>query len=392
MDLETKILFDLGAVLILALIGGTIFRKLKLPTVIGIILIGIIVSPFTPGYAIDREEISLFAQIGAILLMFVLGLQFENRHFQQFGPKAFAMAGIAGITVFLAGVFLGNMLGWGRTGAFLLGALLVSTSTTIALKMQSEMGLDRTKAAKLTKASIVIDDLFGFMALALVYSEIGIAKQGYNDLIFSASLMLFSVIAIFYIGVKIVPKLFGMAERLFPGSALTIGTAFCLILSYGVVYFNISPVLGAFLAGTILTSSISYRDVLKSIIPLRNLFASFFFISIGLSLDPNLLISILPLALIITVIAIAAKGLPVALFLLREKVPLKESLQLAATTGPRGEVPLIIAQTVVLEGIVESAFLSIATSLVLLTAVISPLLILAIDKYVPENGKMKNRD
>ena len=287
---------------------------------------------------------------------------------------------------------MGNVLGWSRVSSFLLGALLVSTSTTIALKMQSEMGLDKTRAARLTKASIVIDDLFGFMALALVYSEIGIAKQGYSDLAFSAAVTLFSVIAIFYLGVKVVPKLFEMMEGLFPGSALTIGTAFCLILSYGVVYFNISPILGAFLAGTILTSSISYRDVLKSIIPLRNLFAGFFFISIGLGLDPNLLVSILPLALIITIIAIVAKGLPIALFLLKEKVPLRESLQLAATTGPRGEVPLIIAQTVVLEGIVESAFLSIATSLVLLTAVISPFLIIAIGRHVYGNGKMMNRD
>jgi CPA2 family monovalent cation:H+ antiporter-2 len=370
---QQRIILDIGMILVAGLLGGTLFSKLKLPAAVGIILAGIVLSPFTPGYTVNaNEEINFIGQIGAMLIMFTIGLEFDHRLLEKIGRKAFLLAAVACTATFFAGLLLGTALGLPRIETLLIGIFFISTSTPIGLRMMNDMGLSEYKNAKILQAALVIDDLLGFLALTVYTSGIGTQNPSILGISLMALSVLAAVIAIFFIGVKVVPGILSHAEKQMKDSSLTLAVSFCLFLSYAVVSFNISPLIGAFLAGTILTASISHRNVLDALTPLMNLFGAVFFVSIGLMLDPKLIPPIISVALLYSVVALTTKASAAALTLKRMGTPPAEALRLGLVTGPRGEVLLIMAQTSVLSSVVGPEYLAIAMAIVLITAVASP--------------------
>jgi len=376
--IQYRLLLDLGVLLLVALFCATLFKKLKLPPVIGMLLAGIIIGPFTPGFQIVSSEIIIMGQLGAILILFGIGLEYNYQNFKKFGLKG-CIAACSGFVSFLAGLLLGILLNWTFAESLLLGALFVSTSTAIALKMMTDLKLKETEGTMIAKTAIVVDDLYGVIVLALVLTQLQTGSAMQNDVLFSIGKVIISIVLILAAGIFLMPKIFKYIEKIFTGSAFAFGISFCLILSYAVISLGISPLIGAFLAGTILTATMHYKDVLKSIAPMANLFATVFFVSIGLIIDPSLFIPALPVALLISVVAILSKALAFTFILRRFKVPLKESLLCGVTSGPRGEISLIITQTAFTSGIVGEFFLGIGASLVLLTSLISAILILLIN-------------
>ena len=223
--------------------------------------------------------------------------------------KGVLLAGGSGAVTFAAGVLLGVLLSWSIPESLLLGTLFVSTSTTIALKMMEEIFHEtESKGIMIAKTAIVVDDLYGFIALALVLTQIQSGSVAYTDVAISIGKVLISIIVIFSVGIFLMPKIFIHIEKIFTGSSFTFGISFYLILSYAVISIDLSPLIGAFLAGTILTATMQYKDVLKSIIPIRNLFATVFFVTIGLVIDPTVILSVLPIALLISIVAIFFKN------------------------------------------------------------------------------------
>ncbi|MFZ2456405.1 MAG: cation:proton antiporter [Candidatus Altiarchaeia archaeon] len=373
---QQRIFLDIGMILVAGLLGGTLFSKLKLPAAVGIILAGVALSPFTPGYTVNaNEEIVFIGQIGALLIMFTIGLEFDHRFLEKIGRKAFLLAAVACTATFLAGLMLGTALGLPRLETILIGMFFISTSTPIGLRMIDEMGLSRYKNAKVLQAALVIDDLFGFLALTVYTSEIGTQNPSVLGISLMALSVLAAVIAIFFIGVKVIPIVLSHAEKQMKDSSLTLAVAFCLFLSYAVVSMSISPLIGAFLAGTILTASLSHRNILDALKPLMNLFGAVFFVSIGLMLDPKLIPPIIGVAVLYSVVALSTKAAAAAIALRKMGTPPGEALNLGIVTGPRGEVLLIMAQTSVLASAVGQEYLAIATAIVLITAVASPVLI-----------------
>ncbi len=378
---DPRIILDLAMLLSVALFSAAVVQKIRLPSVVGMLIAGMIIGPFTPGFTVRSAEINVLGQIGAILILFVIGLQFEYTYFRKFGVKAFILAGAASAVTFIAGVAIGPVIGLGITESLLLGVIFISSSTTIALKMLEELVGPRDKKDEaLTKAAIVLEDLYGFAALAFVLAYLQSGAVSSNiSVITEAVLASVAMLAmLFFVGIRIMPRMFYLIERFFPGSAFSFGIAFCLFLSYAVISLNVSPLIGAFLAGTILTSAIGYKDVLKSIIPIRNLFATLFFVSIGMLINPGALVSILPLAIVVSIVAILSKALPFIFMLMRFGARQKDAVPLGIITGPRGEMSLVIAQTAIFSGLAGQYFLGISTGLVLLTSVISPLLLLSV--------------
>lgn len=381
MDASVRVMLDLGMVLFASFIGSAIFERMKLPPVIGMILAGVAISPFTPGFVVEsRNEITLFAQLGGILLMFVLGLHFEHNQVRRLGIKAFILAGMASAASFAAGAAAGLLFGMGVAEFLIIGTFFVSTSTTMALRMMQEMNLNRLKNSRLMEAAIVIDDLYGFVVLSLISGYIGVQGTGVGESVVMSFSMLAVILVIFFAGVRLVPKIFEFFEERYPSSALTLGTAFCLIMVYALMWFNVSPFIGAFLAGTVLTSSIRHKDVIHSIMPVRNLFANVFFVSIGLLLNPSLLLAALPLIVALSLVAVASKWAVASATLVNFGSDFREAMKLGLMTSPRGEVLLIIAESVVIVGVVQPDFLAIATGIVFLSAFAPPLIMPFLEK------------
>ncbi len=370
---DYRIILDLGVLLIVALSAAAIFKRLGMPSIVGMLVAGIIIGPFTPGFQIVSSEIMVMGEIGAILILFGTGLQFSHSSLEKFGAKGFLLATFGGLATFAAGAGLGLLFGWSFADTLLLGVLFMSTSTATALKLMDEIPhVKNIKAELLTKTSIVADDLVGLFALAIVLARVG-GTGSDAEIGLSIFVTILSIVIIFILGVKAMPKVTKFIEKVFPGNAFVFGISFCLILSYGVVALGVSPLIGAFLAGTILTSTLTHKDVLKSLTPIMNLFATVFFVSVGLLIDPYLLITQIPLALLISAVAMLSKALAISVALMRYGARFREAFSLGMFTGPRGEISLVIAQTASLAGLVQPLFLTIATSLVLFTAILSPL-------------------
>jgi CPA2 family monovalent cation:H+ antiporter-2 len=373
---QPRIILDIGMILVAGLIGGTLFSKFKLPAAVGMILAGISLSPFTPGYAVNAsEDIVFIGQAAAILIMFMIGLEFDHRFLGKIGWKAFILAGTACTATFSAGVLLGTIMGLPLLETMLIGIFFISTSTPISLRMMDEMGLSGYRNAKVLQAALVIDDLFGFLALTVYTSEIGAIDQSIGDITLMVLFILAAVVTIFVLGVKLVPRMLSHAEKQLKDSSLTLAVSFCLFLCYAVIKLNISPLIGAFLAGTILTASISHRNILTALAPFMNLAGVIFFVSIGLLLDPKLIPPVFPVALLYSAVALSTKASAAAFALRRMGTPPGEALELGMVTGPRGEVLLIMAQTAVLSSVVGSEYLAVATAIVLITAAASPITI-----------------
>ena len=389
---DPNLMLNLGMILFAALFSAAIAHKLRIPSVIGMLFAGIVISTFFPSFVTGSKDIGFLGQLGAILMLFVLGLQFEYTSFRKFGPKVFVLAGIACTITFMSGILLGYLIGWDTSQSLLLAVIFVSTSTTIAVKIIEENPGVWDKAGEdMTKAAVVLDDLFGFIAMIVVLSHIHGTSLVGSTVLLSALLVPVFVFLIFLVGVHVMPKVFEVIDGVFPGNAFSFGTAFCLLLSFAVISLNMSPLIGAFLAGTILTSTIKHDDVLKSILPVRNLFATVFFVSVGMLIDTNMLSSILPIAILVSLTAVFSKAIPFGIILSKFGVPPRDSARFGIITGPRGEISLVIAQTAVFEGIVGVQFLAVATSLVLLTSIISALLLLGIRKPEVNGNPRLNR-
>jgi len=168
-----QLLLDFAVVLIAAEIGGTAFRRLRMPRAVGMLVAGILLGPFTPGYVVDPIGIADLALLGAVFLMFSAGLSFNIRGFRTLGVRPFLLAGIGVAASFSLGLAVGLVAGWPILPAIFLGLILTSTSTTLGLKMLADSGLGNVSGADLVTASILIDDI---LALFLMTAAVGLAS------------------------------------------------------------------------------------------------------------------------------------------------------------------------------------------------------------------------
>lgn len=382
---DYQIVLDLGALLIIALCCSALFEKLRMPSLMGMLIAGIIIGPFASGFQVlNKDIIMLIGQLGAILILFGVGLQFEYQSISRIWVRSLALAVLAGSAGFIAGVLLGILLGWNHAEVLLLGALFVSTSTTIALKMMEEtlpVYIRKTKGEEMTKAAIVFDDLYGFIVLALVLGQLDGGTALNADALILVAKILLPIAIVFIAGIFLIPKVSLFIENIFKRMTFVFWISFCFLLSYVLFTFDISPIVGAFFAGTLLTSTTRYRELSKSILPICSIFAVVFFVSVGLLVEPSAVISVLPVALVISIVAICSKALMFSFVLRLFKVPSKDAVRYGLLTGPRGEVSLIIAQTAAVAGWVGSVFVGVAASMVLITTLMTPILLRVANGY-----------
>jgi len=211
--IEYTILLDLGVLFLVAVFCGTIFKKLKMPPVIGMLIAGIIIGPFTPGFQIMSKEIILLGQIGSILILFGLGLEFNYQNFKKYGAHGFILAGVSSFVSFAAGIGIGIFFEWTFAETLLLGTLFVSTSTTMALQLMSETPQIMMRGSMIAKTAIVVDDLYGFIALALVLARLQSTTGLNEEVVFSIGKVLISIIIIFSVGIFVMPKVFKFIEK-----------------------------------------------------------------------------------------------------------------------------------------------------------------------------------
>jgi monovalent cation:H+ antiporter-2, CPA2 family len=380
-----QLLLDFAVVLIAAEIGGAVFRRIRLPRAVGMLVAGIVVGPFTPGYVVDPNgPTANLAVLGAVFLLFTTGLSFDIRNFRKLGVWPFFLAAAGVGTSFLGGLALGLAVGWAPLPATFLGLILTSTSTTLSLKMMADTGFGSVAGADVVTASILIDDLVALILMTAVVSFASPAPIPPLSLV-AGLLGIFGLAAfLVFIGRHALPPVLRATDAVSPPSVVLFAVSFGLLISFAFAALGLPPLVGAFFAGSIVASTEYGPRVSRNITPVAALFMGVFFASIGLLINPASIPGVLLLSLATIGVAATAKFVP-ALFVLRRLAGVHtEALwPLATFLIPRAEISLIVAQYGVTVG-VSADLLAIAMAVMIGTAILpSPLLELAKRRAVP---------
>ncbi|MCC5829952.1 MAG: cation:proton antiporter [Phycisphaeraceae bacterium] len=343
---SSTFLYDLSIVMLIAGFVTLLFHWLRQPVVLGYILAGIIIGPNTPPFPLinDPESIKTLSQLGIVMLMFTLGLQLSFRGLVKIGPPASVAAIVEISLMVLLGYLLGRMLGWSWMDAVFLGAMLLSSSTVIIIKVLNDLNLVQARFARTIFGILVIDDMAAIIAIALLT---GIALSGQleaMDLMVSGGRLALFLTAVLVIGLLVMPRLLRFVARFKDDEVmlvLVLGMGFGMAIL--ALELGLSTALGAFLLGTIIAETRQGARIRAMVTPVRDMFSAVFFISIGLLFDPALLVDHWLTILIVTVALIIGKTLFGALGALVAGNDLRTSLRVGLGLAQIGEFAFIIA-------------------------------------------------
>jgi monovalent cation:H+ antiporter-2, CPA2 family len=367
----------------LAFVFGTIAHRLKLSPLVGYLVAGIAIGPFTPGFVADRHLMLELADVGVMLLMFGVGLHFSPRDLLSVRRTALPGAVLQVVIAASAGAGVAHLLGWPLGAGIVFGLALAIASTVVMMRALQEHGLVEGEAGRLAAGWLVVQDLVSVLALVLLPPLAGVLKGGALDLGALAlslgatfgKLAVFGVI-MFVAGARIVPWILDYIAR--TGSQELFRLAI-LSLALGVAFvaaelFGVSIALGAFLAGMILSESPLSQRAAEESLPLRDAFAVLFFVSVGMLFDPmTLLREPLALTLCLAVVLVVSAGC--VLVLVRVfGYPLGTALLLAAGLAQIGEFSFILADLGIGLGLMPERARGLVLGTSILTILVNPLL------------------
>jgi CPA2 family monovalent cation:H+ antiporter-2 len=303
----------LFAALLAALVLGALATRLRLPPIIGYIIAGLVVGPFTPGFVADREQVLGLADIGVALLMFSIGLQFRIRELLNVGRLVLVGVPVQIAVTMLAGLGIGLLVGWSPLEAAFVGAAVAICSTVVLAKVVGEATLRNTTEGQIAVGWSIMQDLLT-VVLVVVLTEIAAETTDVlRGVVLPTAVALLFVVAVVTVGSRILPSLLSRIARLGSRelfvvaiSCIAIGTAF------GASYLGVSVALGAFVAGLALSESDLASSVLGEIVPLRELFSTIFFVSAGILVQPGEVLNGWVVVLLLLLLIIVVKGVLVA--------------------------------------------------------------------------------
>jgi CPA2 family monovalent cation:H+ antiporter-2 len=286
---------EVGLVLVAALVGGLVARALRLPVLIGYLIAGVVVGPHTPGFTADEQAVRTVADLGVALLMFAVGVHFSLEELNHVRKTALAGGGTQIVGTIIIGLLLGLAFGWGVYGGLFLGCALALSSTAVMLKILEEKGELGTSHGTVMLGILVVQDLSLVLMIVLLPALAAFQQQGVAALT-TVGIALLKAIAFLAVTVllatKGAPALMDRVAR--TGSRelflLTV-VCLCLLAGYTAESMGLGLALGAFLAGIVVSESGFAHEVFGQIRPLRDVFASIFFVSVGMLLDPSFLLA-----------------------------------------------------------------------------------------------------
>jgi CPA2 family monovalent cation:H+ antiporter-2 len=297
---------DLAIVMLIAGVVTLLCHRFKQPVVLGYILAGVIIGPYTPPFQLinDKETIDILAELGIIFLLFTLGLEFTLKKLASVGWTALfgALAEIA--LMMWAGYSIAMYFGWGVMNGIFLGAMLSVSSTTIIIKVLNDLKMKHERFAQLIFGILIFDDILAIGMIALLSSIAITGEVGTGAVLGTLGKLSLFMVAALVLGILIVPRLLNYVSRyrndeMMLITVLALCFGFCLI----VIKLDYSVALGAFVIGAIMAESRHILAIERLVEPVRNMFSAIFFVAIGLLFDPRVLLDYAgPIALITAVV------------------------------------------------------------------------------------------
>jgi CPA2 family monovalent cation:H+ antiporter-2 len=373
-----------------ALFLGLAARALKLPTIVGYLLAGIALGPFTPGYVGDVEAAKQLAEIGVILLMFGVGLHFSPRELAEARGVAVPGALVQMGTATFLGWGLGRLLGWGDAAALVFGFCLSVASTVVLLRALTERGELSEPHGHAAVGWLVVEDMAMVLALVLVPILAAVTQErppagllagvgGAEGMALTVLVTIAKVAAFIAImlvlGARFLPWALSWVGRLRSRELFSLAA---LVSALGIAYlayalFGVSFALGAFLAGLVLGQSTLSLKAGEQTLPLRDAFAVLFFVAVGMLFDPTILWRE-PLVLLATVFVVLLGKTVVAYGIARLRgLGVRESLIIGASLAQVGEFSFILAGLAVAEGLLPEEGRDLILAAAIITIALNPL-------------------
>ena len=371
---------DLALVLAVAAVISVLFRLVRQPLVLGYLLAGIILGPHVPlPVFADVERVHSLAELGVILLMFSIGLEFSMRRLLQVGPTVGLIALVEISLMLWLGYSVATALGWPFLESVFVGAVVAISSTMIIAKAFAQLGVGG-RLSEIVIGVLVIEDLVAVLLITLLTALASGASEPGGLLLATAARLLAFILAIAVVGFLIVPRLFraigrwGGSETLLVAS---VGLCFGLAIVADAVGYSVA--LGAFLAGTLVAESGLSHQVEPLVAPLKDVFAAVFFVAVGMLLDPSVVVDHWATVIVLVAVVICGKTVGVTLGGLLSGIAPRFAIRSGMSLAQIGEFSFIIAGVGVSTGAVGEALYPTAVAVCVATAFLTPWLMRASD-------------
>jgi CPA2 family monovalent cation:H+ antiporter-2 len=354
--------------------------RFKQPMVIGYIGAGMIIGPHTPPFSLvlNLDVLNLFAEIGIVLLLFVVGMEFPIEKLRKIGRKAFLIALSEAAGTFVAGYIVGQYaLGFSFFDSLFLALAISVTSTVIVMRVLEELGMIKDESSVLILGVAIIEDIIIISMLAILQSVGSTGGLSFVDVVISVGITLAFIAGVLVIGSKTVPKLVDRVSKTNQHDVLVVVIlALVFGLSFIAYQLGISVAAGAFFAGVLIAESKSHSVSRVLATPIRDMFAALFFVSVGALMDISLLPLFIVPALILVAVSLVAKFLTVYLMAKSQGFSKLSSLRAGiGLSSSGGELALVVAKGGNDVGVTSSFLLPMVGAMTIITTFISPYII-----------------
>ncbi len=391
-----QILQDFAVIMIIASVMTLIFYRLKQPIVIGFIVAGIIIGPHTPPFSLihNSDVLNLFAEMGVILLLFTVGMEFPIQKLRKIGRKAMIIATSEALGTLAIGFFTAQALGLGFFDSLFIALAISVTSTVIVMRVLGELNMMKEESATLILGTAIIEDII-IISLLAIFQSAGVSGDiSVNEIIISIAITIGFIAGVLIVGSKIVPKLIDIIARTNQHDVLivaAVGVAF----GFAFISFQlgISVAAGAFFAGVLIAESRSHAVTSVLATPVKDIFAALFFVSVGALMDFKLIPIFIVPALILIGVSIGAKFLTVYLASRLQKVSNLTSARTAVgLSSSGGEIALVVAKGGIDVGAASAFILPMVGTMTIITTFISPYVIKYGWKFTEKLRKDQNNN
>lgn len=371
---------DLALILIVASIVTLIFKKLRQPLVLGYIVAGFIVSPHMPltMSVLDKENIHTWADIGVMFLLFSLGLDFSIKKILKMGISPFISAIIIVFSMMMLGMGVGHAFSWSKMDCIFLGGMMAMSSTTIIYKAFDDMGLRQQRFAGLVMSVLILEDILAIVMMVMLSAIASGNNPDGGQMLGSLFKISFFLILWFVVGLFAIPTFLRHTRKLMSSETmLIVALGLCCAMAWVSSSVGFSSAFGAFVMGSILAETIEADKIIRLVEPVKNLFGAIFFVSVGMLVDPDILISYaLPIGILVIAI-LAGQGIFGTLGFMLSGQPLKTAMRCGFSMAQIGEFAFIIASLGLSLGVISEFLYPVVVAVSVITTFLTPYMIRA---------------
>ena len=369
---------DLALILVVAGIVTLVFKKLKQPLVLGYIVAGFLVSPHMPYImsVVDKGDIHTWADIGVMFLLFSLGLDFSFKKILKMGMAPVIAALTIIFSMMTLGILVGHSFGWNRMDCIFLGGMLAMSSTTIIYKAFDDLGLRQQRFASLVMSVLILEDVLAIVMMVMLSAIASGNNPDGGEMLGSILKIGFFLVLWFVVGIFLIPLFFRKTRKLMNSETMVIvALGLCCLMAVLSTKVGFSSAFGAFVMGSIIAETVEADKIIKLVEPVKNLFGAIFFVSVGMLVEPKVLVDYaIPILVLVLTILLGQGIFGTAGFMLSGQ-SLKNAMRCGVSMAQIGEFAFIIASLGLSLGVIGKFLYPVVVAVSVITTFLTPYMI-----------------